>query len=372
MSIDLTSETDTYLYLREGAGWDGNVIAENDDVSAGNYNSRIEQVIQPGDYTIEATTYGLNSSGDFTLTVQFGVISAPTPTMTPTPIPTNTPIAPTPTPTPDGAQPTGTPDPNAPTATNTPIVSIPTPTYTPTPIASLPTATPTPTPIVSIPTPTYTPTPIVSLPTATPTHTPSIDITAAACQSQDLAGLGNYALYDTYGPEYYNPPASDGTVAYYWNRWRDADNPSAPLIVCVGAQYDTVRSARWDTLDYSNAIQSYALLSAGEVAEHRQMFLYGDLPGDGALALQLRLLYDGSAFNYSEVRFIDAGRRLGSAVAFVLQDGAAYPPIADAETAARRIAARLAAGQPTQSGFGLSGLWDMLQSALRTSLDAIR
>ena len=59
VTIDLISDKDTYLYLREGAGQRGDVVGENDDVDTGAeiLDSRIQAELQPGVYTIEATTY---------------------------------------------------------------------------------------------------------------------------------------------------------------------------------------------------------------------------------------------------------------------------------------------------------------------------
>ena len=70
VTIALTSEEDTYLYLLEGAGKDGIDLFENDDVTpTENLNSRIEETLQAGNYTIEATTYHSQKTGDFTLEV---------------------------------------------------------------------------------------------------------------------------------------------------------------------------------------------------------------------------------------------------------------------------------------------------------------
>ncbi len=81
MQIDLasaatnTSRLDTYLLLLEGRSGDGTgaVLGRNDDVGSGHgthrYNSRLSGVeLAPGDYTIEATTYGSRRTGDYTLT----------------------------------------------------------------------------------------------------------------------------------------------------------------------------------------------------------------------------------------------------------------------------------------------------------------
>ena len=67
VQIDLTSENDTFLYLLEGAGMEGAIEAENDDVESGNTNSRIEETLAAGAYTIEATTYNADETGSFTL-----------------------------------------------------------------------------------------------------------------------------------------------------------------------------------------------------------------------------------------------------------------------------------------------------------------
>ncbi len=71
-----TSRLDTYLLLLEGHSADGTgaVLGRNDDVGSGHgthrYNSRLAGVeLAPGDYTIEATTYGSRRTGDYTLTV---------------------------------------------------------------------------------------------------------------------------------------------------------------------------------------------------------------------------------------------------------------------------------------------------------------
>ena len=70
VSIMLTSSEDTYLYLLDGTGKEGPDLYENDDINSGsNLNSRIEQRLQPGEYTIEATTYNSQKTGEFTLEV---------------------------------------------------------------------------------------------------------------------------------------------------------------------------------------------------------------------------------------------------------------------------------------------------------------
>ena len=70
VTITLTSDEDTYLYLLEGVGKDGTELHENDDiVPSQDLNSRIEARLGPGEYTIEATTYYSQKTGEFTLEV---------------------------------------------------------------------------------------------------------------------------------------------------------------------------------------------------------------------------------------------------------------------------------------------------------------
>ena len=76
VTVSLASQTvsNTYLYLLSGAGRNGDALHENDDVDAenGNYGSRIRAQLPAGSYTVEATTYKLTTTGNFTLTVDMG------------------------------------------------------------------------------------------------------------------------------------------------------------------------------------------------------------------------------------------------------------------------------------------------------------
>ena len=83
VTIDLESELDTYLYLRTGDARSGDFLYENDDVdrAGGNFDSRISQTLEAGSYTIEATTFGAEQEGGFTLTV--GGLGTVPPSMSP-------------------------------------------------------------------------------------------------------------------------------------------------------------------------------------------------------------------------------------------------------------------------------------------------
>ncbi|EIJ34184.1 S8 family peptidase [Thiothrix nivea] len=69
VTLDLNSlEQDTFLYLLEGSGSQGEVLAFNDD-SNGTLNSQITRTLSAGTYTLEATTYAAGSTGAFTVRV---------------------------------------------------------------------------------------------------------------------------------------------------------------------------------------------------------------------------------------------------------------------------------------------------------------
>lgn len=91
-TIKLASEEvgDTYLYLLKGVGRNGDVVAENDDYatlvntevcsdasSLDKFDACITAPLQPGKYTIKATTYHPEESGNFTLTIADVAASPP-------------------------------------------------------------------------------------------------------------------------------------------------------------------------------------------------------------------------------------------------------------------------------------------------------
>ena len=66
VAINLTSPEDSYLYVLDS---NGAVVHESDNVTTRNLNSRIDQTLQPGTYTIEATTYHPARMGAFHLSI---------------------------------------------------------------------------------------------------------------------------------------------------------------------------------------------------------------------------------------------------------------------------------------------------------------
>ena len=69
VTIDLSSDVDTYMYLRSGDVLAGTFVAENDDHEGSQRVSRISETLGAGSYTIEATTFTAGETGSFTLTV---------------------------------------------------------------------------------------------------------------------------------------------------------------------------------------------------------------------------------------------------------------------------------------------------------------
>ena len=100
VTINLSSDEDAFLYLRSGTSTDGSALHENDDYNyPASTDSRIVETLSAGDYTIEATTYNAETTGDFTLTtagIDFTTPDGtqPSPDPVPDPTPETTPTLP--------------------------------------------------------------------------------------------------------------------------------------------------------------------------------------------------------------------------------------------------------------------------------------
>ena len=94
VTINLSSDEDAFLYLRSGTSTDGSALHENDDYNyPASTDSRIVETLSAGDYTIEATTYNAETTGDFTLTttgIDFDSPDDTQPSPDPSPDPTPT------------------------------------------------------------------------------------------------------------------------------------------------------------------------------------------------------------------------------------------------------------------------------------------
>ena len=81
-TVDVTLESfdaDAYLYLLEGEGTDGRVIAENDNGPLQASQSQISIPLPGGTYTVEATTEERGVTGEFFLTVSTITVTVPPP-----------------------------------------------------------------------------------------------------------------------------------------------------------------------------------------------------------------------------------------------------------------------------------------------------
>ena len=78
ITINLMGDLDTYLYLLEGAGRHGRIIEQDDDSGYGT-DSRMKPSLQPGTYTIEATTYSSGAAGYFGLIIDGVPLATPPP-----------------------------------------------------------------------------------------------------------------------------------------------------------------------------------------------------------------------------------------------------------------------------------------------------
>ena len=85
VTITLESDEDAYLYLIEGEGERGPVLYEDDDTNG--INSRIRTTLQPGTYTVEATTYEIGVEGNYTVSVETDELDGRPPVTCLNPIP---------------------------------------------------------------------------------------------------------------------------------------------------------------------------------------------------------------------------------------------------------------------------------------------
>ena len=69
VTVNISSDdvSSAYLYLLNGRGADGSIVNRGD--------AQISETLQPGAYTIEATTYALEAAGNFTLTFDVAGLS---------------------------------------------------------------------------------------------------------------------------------------------------------------------------------------------------------------------------------------------------------------------------------------------------------
>ena len=85
---------DTFLYLLEDWGPDGDVVEFNDDIAGRNdlHSQLVFESLDAGRYTIEATTYDPETTGEFTVSIAMEVAEGHEPTEPP-PVPAPVPVA---------------------------------------------------------------------------------------------------------------------------------------------------------------------------------------------------------------------------------------------------------------------------------------
>ena len=85
---------DTFLYLLEDWGPDGDVVEFNDDIAGQNdlHSQLVLESLDAGRYTIEATTYEPETTGEFTVSIEMEVAEGYEPTEPPEPTPEPVPV----------------------------------------------------------------------------------------------------------------------------------------------------------------------------------------------------------------------------------------------------------------------------------------
>ena len=68
-----SGDADAWLYLREGGAASGAFLYEDDDSGPG-YSAEIQETLDAGSYTVEATTFGQDETGSFNLTISDGTV----------------------------------------------------------------------------------------------------------------------------------------------------------------------------------------------------------------------------------------------------------------------------------------------------------
>ena len=75
-----SNDADTFLYLREGHARSGAHLYDNDNHDGSYSRSQIAKELPAGTYTVEATTWGVRETGNFSLTIEgLGATSRPSP-----------------------------------------------------------------------------------------------------------------------------------------------------------------------------------------------------------------------------------------------------------------------------------------------------
>ena len=175
-------------------------------------------------------------------------------------------------------------------------------------------------------------------PEPTPPPSPT-DLEAAVCNEDDIANanLSGFVLDDTNSFRSADP-GYWGVIGWHNTSWV---NGVVAAIACGAIQYDSIANARWDSLNYSTAMQQ--LGSIFEVLDHEQVF--PSYVGDDMLAFRYRYEVEGDSgaleFTATSIRFLNADSITVSSVTYYLIDTHDYAPLGDVEAIAASVADRI-------------------------------
>ena len=172
-----------------------------------------------------------------------------------------------------------------------------------------------------------------------PGPTPPSTLEAAVCNEDDIANanLSGFLLDDTNSFRSADP-GYWGVIGWHSTSWI---NGVVAAIACGAIQYDSIENARWNSLNYSTAMQQ--LGSIFEVLDHEQVF--PSYIGDDMLAFRYRYEVDSDSdaleFTATEIRFLNADSIIVSSVTYYLLDTHDYAPLDDVEAIADSVADRI-------------------------------
>ncbi|MYC06612.1 MAG: ABC transporter substrate-binding protein [Chloroflexi bacterium] len=180
-----------------------------------------------------------------------------------------------------------------------------------------------------------------------PRPTPPSTLEAAVCNEDDIANanLSGFLLVDANSFRSADP-GYWGVIGWHSTSWI---NGVVAAIACGAIQYDSIENARWNSLNYSTAMQQ--LGSNFEVLDHEQVF--PSYIGDDMLAFRYRYEVESDSdaleFTATEVRFLNADSIIVSSVTYYLLDTHDYAPIDDVEAIADSVADRIGIGSAQSS-----------------------
>ena len=168
---------------------------------------------------------------------------------------------------------------------------------------------------------------------------PPSNLEAAACNEDDLASasLSDFVLDDTDSSRP-DDPGYWGVIGWHTASWTDG---VVAAIACGAIQYNSIENARWDSLNYSTAMQHIGTFV--EVSRHEQVF--PSYIGDDMLAFRYQYEVEDETSTLDvtavQIRFLNADSITISWVTYYLLDTDAYAPLGDVQAIVSGVAARI-------------------------------